>query len=230
MFSAFCFADVLENTTTIYLSWQQLEKELCKVLEERYGGTEQLLKKLFPQRRVHQLIFKYETLMRRRLSLEEWRKLFKGLDMEEEFLDIVQKFKIGKNPRNIKTRKVWKVCKSHMYMYYHYNVARISFFHNNPFAPGNFATRFAKFLKANYHYHVARISFFHKNPFAPGNLSEKHVSKLGKCFSGHCHAIILRAKTYHKLLTVCGLLILQMQNISLHSGIGLKDLFTCCTS
>ena len=109
MFSAFCFADFLENTTTINLSWQQLEKELCKVLEKRYGGTEQLLRKLFPQRRVHQLVFKYETLMRRRLSLEEWRKLFKGLDMEQEFLDIVQKFKIGKNPRNIKKRKVWKV-------------------------------------------------------------------------------------------------------------------------
>ena len=84
MFSAFSFANVLENTT-VYLSHQQLEKELCKVLEERYGGTEELLKKLFPQRRVHQLIFKYETLMGRQLSLEKWRKLFKSLDMEQEF-------------------------------------------------------------------------------------------------------------------------------------------------
>ena len=114
IFSAFCFANVLEDTT-VYLSWQQLEKELCKVLE-RYGGTEQLLKKLFPQRRVHQLIFKYETITGRKLSLEEWRKLFKGLDVEQEFLDIVQKFKIGKRPSNIKTCKVWEVCKN----YYHY--------------------------------------------------------------------------------------------------------------
>ena len=115
MFSAFCFADVLENTT-IYLSWQQLEKELCKVLEERYGGTEQLLEKLFPQRRVHQLIFKYETVTGRKLSLGEWRKLFKGLDVEQEFLVVIKKFKIGKSPRKIKTRKVWEVCKN----YYHY--------------------------------------------------------------------------------------------------------------
>ena len=122
MFSAFSFANVLENTT-VYLSHQQLEKELCKVLEERYGGTEELLKKLFPQRRVHQLIFKYETLMGRQLSLEKWRKLFKSLDMEQEFVDRVQRFKIGKNPRNIKTRKVWEVCKS----YYHYNIMLLEF-------------------------------------------------------------------------------------------------------
>lgn len=112
LFSAFCFANVLENTS-VYLSWQQLEKELCKDLEGRCGGTEQLRKTLFPQRRVHQLIFKYETLRGRQLSLEEWRKLFKRLDLEREFLAIVQKFKIGKNPRNFKTRKVWKVCKSY---------------------------------------------------------------------------------------------------------------------
>ncbi|CAH3124869.1 unnamed protein product, partial [Porites lobata] len=43
-----------------HLSDQQ-EKDLCKVLEERLGGTEELLKALFPQKRIYQLIFKYET-------------------------------------------------------------------------------------------------------------------------------------------------------------------------
>ena len=108
--SAFCFANVLENTT-VNLSWQQFEKKLCEVLEI-YGGTEQLRKKLFPQRRVHELIFKYETLTGRKLSLEEWRKLFKRLRVEQEFLDIVQNFTIGNSPSNIKTSKVWEVCKT----------------------------------------------------------------------------------------------------------------------
>ena len=124
MFSAFSFANVLENNAGC--PSLQLKKELCKVLEERLRGTEELLKVLFPQRRIHQLIFKYETSRGRKLSIEEWRTLCKRLGVEREFLDRVQSFEIGRNPENIKTCKVWEVCKS--YMYYHYNVARILFF------------------------------------------------------------------------------------------------------
>ena len=112
MFSAFSFANVLENNAG-YPSLQ-LKKELCKVLEERLGGTEELLKVLFPQRRIHQIIFKYETSRGRKLSIEEWRTLCKRLYVELEFLARVQSFEIGRNPENIKTRKVWEVCKSYI--------------------------------------------------------------------------------------------------------------------
>ena len=112
MFSAFSFANVLENNACC--PSLQLKKELCKVLEDRLGGTEELLKALFPQRRIHQLIFKYETSRGRPLSIEEWRTLFKRLGVEQEFLDRVQSFEIGRNPENIKTRKVWEVCKSYI--------------------------------------------------------------------------------------------------------------------
>ena len=112
MFSAFSFANVLENNADC--PSLQLKKELCKVLEERLRGTEELLKVLFPQRSIHQLISKYETSRGRKLSIEEWRTLCKRLCVELEFLARVQSFEIGRNPENIKTRKVWEVCKSYI--------------------------------------------------------------------------------------------------------------------
>ena len=109
-FSAFSFAYVLENTAGH--PSLQLKKELCRFLEERFGGTKELLKALFPQRRIHQIIFEYETSMGRKLSIEEWRTLYNRLGVEWEFLD--QSFEIERNPQNIQTHKVWEVCKSYI--------------------------------------------------------------------------------------------------------------------
>ena len=61
--------------------------------------------------------------------------------------------------------------------------------------------------------------------FAPENFAKKHVSKLVSAFLVTVVLLYKELKLTIKPLTVRVLLI-QMQNISLHSGIGLKDLFT----
>ena len=61
--------------------------------------------------------------------------------------------------------------------------------------------------------------------FAPENFAKKHVSKLVSAFLVTVMLLYKELKLTIKPLTVRVLLI-QMQNISLHSGIGLKDLFT----
>ena len=99
MFSAFSFANILENTGA-YLSLQQ-KKDLCNFLEEITGhrGTEELRKEFFPQTRMYQLTFKLETLTGKELSIEQWRRLCQRLGLEQQFLDRLQGFKLRRNPR-----------------------------------------------------------------------------------------------------------------------------------
>ena len=61
--------------------------------------------------------------------------------------------------------------------------------------------------------------------FAPENFAKKHVSKLVSAFLVTIVLLYKELKLTIKPLTVCVLLI-RVQNISMHSGIGLKDLFT----
>ena len=61
--------------------------------------------------------------------------------------------------------------------------------------------------------------------FAPENFAKKHVSKLVSASLVTVVLLYKELKLTIKPLTVRVLLI-QMQNISLHSGIGLKDLVT----
>ena len=113
MFSAFSFANVLENTGA-YLSLQQ-KKDLCNFLEDIPGdrGTEELRKVFFPQRRMYQLLFKFETLTGKELSIEQWRRLCQRLDVEQQFSDRLQGFELRRNPRrgfiNSQSRRAYEV-------------------------------------------------------------------------------------------------------------------------
>ena len=114
MFSAFSFANVLENTGA-YLSLQQ-KKDLCNFLEKIPGhrGTEELRKEFFPQMRMYQVLFKCETLTGKELSIEQWRTLCQRLGVEQQFSDRLQGFELRRNPRrgfilNSQSRRAYEV-------------------------------------------------------------------------------------------------------------------------
>lgn len=77
-----------------------LKVEFCRMLDRKDGAYGVVLCELFPpkkNKKIHQLVFKHETITKTKLTMEDWRKLFQKCNKLQEFLDVVKKH-TGQDP------------------------------------------------------------------------------------------------------------------------------------
>ena len=65
----------------------------CKILDQA-GAYSVVLRRLFPpekNKKVHKLVFKYET-KKSQLTIKEWQDLFKECHIMQDFYEVVKKY------------------------------------------------------------------------------------------------------------------------------------------
>ena len=81
---------LLENNITLP---NHLKVEFCQMLDRKDGAYGVVLCELFPpqkDKKVHQLVFKYET-KKSKLTIEKWKKIFQKCNILDDFYEAVRK-------------------------------------------------------------------------------------------------------------------------------------------
>ena len=81
---------LLENNITLP---NHLKVEFCRMLDRKDGAYGVVLCELFPPQRdkkVHQLVFKYEK-KKSKLTIEKWKKIFQKCNILDDFYEAVRK-------------------------------------------------------------------------------------------------------------------------------------------